>query len=202
MLAKILDHADRARARLLEQYRSKPKLSAFVGEMAGRVQELEDALYDLVAQTAIDTATGIWLDRLGGIVGEERGAESDAAYRTYLRARVIANRSHATLEDVVDVFNATFGGPVPGVSIVELGRATLQVDRNADMSIQARNRLIRFLRSTRSAGVGCTLFWLSSGAPKMFTFSVGTGLEVDVQAGFGDTAAPAVGGEFAGAYRA
>lgn len=202
MLSKITDHAERAKARLLEQYRNQPKLVAFVGEMAGRVQDLEDAVYDLVAQTAVSTAVGIWLDRLGAIVGEERGAEGDVLYRRYILARVVANRSLATLEDIVKVIDAGMGFAVPGVSILELGRASMQVDLNRDIAEAVRDRLVRFLTSTRSAGVGQTFFWLPVGASKCFTFSVGTGLEVDADAGFGDTSAPAVGGRFVGAYRA
>jgi hypothetical protein len=202
MLSKITDHAERAKARLLEQYRNQPKLVAFVGEMAGRVQELEDAVYDLVAQTAVSTAVGIWLDRLGAIVGEERGAEGDVLYRRYILARVVANRSRATFEDLVKVINATFGTPQTGITILELGRAALQVDLNFDISTAVRDRLIRFLASTRSAAVGQTFFWLDAAPAKCFTFSVGTGLEVDADAGFGDTSAPAVGGQFVGAYRA
>jgi len=202
MLTKIVDHAARAKAKLLEQYRNQPLLSAFVEELAGRVQDLEDAVYDLVAQTAVGTATGVWLEYLGAIVGEERGAEGDVLFRRYIVARVRANRSHSTLNDVVAVVEAAFGVPLPLLTLSELGRACLQVDLNADFSASLRDRLIRFLSSARSAGVGQTLFWTDVGITKTFTFSVGTGLEVDADAGFGDSSAPLVGGSFIGAYRA
>jgi hypothetical protein len=201
MLTKILDHGSRAARRLLEQYR-KPKLTALTEELGNRVQELEDAVWDLVAQTALNSATGIWLDYLGAIVGEERGPENDTVFRRYVGARIVSNRSRATLEDIVAVITATNGGTLPGVSILELGRASLQVDLNVDRSTSFRDRLVRFLASTRSAAVGQTLMWLSIAPSKCFTFSAGTGLEVDLDAGFGNTSSPTDGGVFAGAYRA
>lgn len=202
MLTQITDHALRARARLLEQYRNRPQLASFVAGMASTVQTLEDAIFAMIAQTAIPTATGVWLEWLGAIVGEERGAEGDAVFRRYILARILANRSHGTLEDVVRVLDAAFGAPVASPAIRELGRACLQVDPNTDYATSLRDRLIRLLASTRAAGVGQTLFWQADGLSKTFTFSVGAGLEVDADAGFGDTSAPLVGGTFAGAYRA
>ena len=203
MLSEILDYAARARARVLAQYANLPRLTALVGELAARVQDLEAALFDVVQVTSIGTAYGIWLDRLGAVVGEPRAGVSDALFRRYLGARVRANTSRGTLEDVIAVVTLWNAAPFPGLLLRELGRATLQVDLDGlDVTDAPALRLARLLRGTRSAGVALELLWQGEAGSKIFTFATSALPEADANAGFGDTAAPATGGSFRSVERA
>lgn len=196
MLTEILDFAARARARLLAQYAELPKFSTLVGELSANVQQLEAALFDLIDQTAIGTATGVFLEQLGEIVGEDRGGAIDALYRRYIRARVRANRSSGTFEDVIEVVTEWYGGAFPDLILTELGRASFHVDLNSpDVNDDPALRLARILPGTRSAAIGAQLLWQPVASNKVFTFATGSGLEADSDAGFGDSSVPATGGQ-------
>lgn len=199
MLQEMLDYASRAKGRMLAQYREKAKFSAFVGELADRAQELEVVLFDVLEQTAVGTAIGVWLDRLGLVVGEERGGEGDTLYRRYVQARVRANRSEGTLEDIIAVITAWYGAAFPTLVLTEPGRANLLINLDSpDVTSAAVARLVRLLRDTRSAAVGAQLLWQEDASSKIFTFSSGATLEADSDAGFGDSSTPATGGAFRG----
>lgn len=196
MLQEIIDYAERAKARILSQYREKPKLVALVMTLASAVQEVEAALFDVIEQTAVGTAVGTWLDQLGSIVGEERGGVSDVLYRRYINARIAANGSEGTLENFVDVIEAWYGSPFPDLRLAELGRMNLEIDlADPDVSPESIDRLIKLLRDTKAAGVGLELFWQQDGATKIFTFSSSSSVETSALLGFGDSSNPATGGQ-------
>lgn len=207
MLTEILDHAARAKARLLSQYRDKPKLAALVGALSDAVQALEVSLFDVLEQTALGVATGAWLDRLGAIVGESRSGASDADFRQYILARIKANRSHGTFEDVINVIEAWANLPfVTGeVTLVELGHASFQVDLSGeilavpnDISETHLTRLARLLPRTRAAGVGSQLLWSPDKDANLFTFATSASLEASAAQGFGDSSNAATGGKLRG----
>lgn len=207
MLQEILDHAARAKARLLAQYRDKPKLAGVLGALVNSVQEIEVALFDVLEQTAVATAVGVWLDRLGAIVGEPRDGASDADFRKYISARIRANRSHGTFEDVIEVIeawgNATFF--TGDVTLTELGRASFHLDISGDIipfstiaDAAHLARLARLLPKTRAGGVGAQLLWSPDAEANIFTFSSGASLEASSTQGFGDSSNAATGGKLRG----
>ena len=196
MLQEILDYAERAKARILSQYREKPKLVALVMTLAAAVQEIEAALFDVIDQTAVGTAVGSWLDQLGNIVGEERGGVGDVLYRRYINARIAANGSEGTLENIIDVIEAWYGSPFPDLRLAELGRMNVEIDlADPDVTAESVDRLIKLLRDTRAAGVGLELFWQQDAGTKIFTFSSSSSVETSALLGFGDSSNPATGGQ-------
>lgn len=196
MLQEILDYAERAKARILSQYREKPKLVALVMTLAAAVQEIESALFDVIDQTAVGTAVGSWLDQLGNIVGEERGGVGDVLYRRYINARIAANGSEGTLENIIDVIEAWYGSPFPDLRLTELGRMNVEIDlADPDVTAESVDRLIKLLRDTRAAGVGIELFWQQDAGTKIFTFSSSSSVETSALLGFGDSSNPATGGQ-------
>lgn len=196
MLQEIFDYAERAKARILSQYREKPKLVALVMTLAAAVQEVEAALFDVIEQTAVGTAVGTWLDQLGNIVGEERGGVGDVLYRRYINARVAANGSEGTLEDFIDVITAWYGATFPDLRLAELGRMNIEIDlADPDVTPEAIDRLIKLLRDTKAAGVGLELFWQQDASSKIFTFSSSSSVETSALLGFGDSSNPATGGQ-------
>lgn len=197
MLTEITDFAARAKTKMLAQYRDKLKLAAFVGELAARAQDLEAALFDVLEQTSVGTAVGVWLERLGAVVGEERGGVGDTLYRQYIQARVKANRSEGRLEDVIAVITAWYGSAFPSLTLTEPGRANLLVELPSVAVTAAQiARLVRLLRDTRAAGVGAQVLWQPQADADTFTFSSSAALESDSARGFGDSSNPATGGAF------
>lgn len=200
-LSQILTYAETAAARLLAQYRERPRLRALVRELAGEVQAAEDALWGMVAQTSIDTAEGVWLDRLGAIVGEAREGATDTDYRKYIRARIAANRSASTIEDVLSVMRAWAGGVLPTLAVIDRFPAGFELQLPAPVTLAELPRLFRLVRAARAAGVGVMLIYQTVDNANAFTFSSDATLQASSAQGFGDSTNPATGGAFVGADR-
>jgi hypothetical protein len=71
MVDRITDHADRAAARLAEQYKGTT-VESLVRLQAGRTQGLEDVIHALISGRSVFTATGATLDLIGKMVGRPR----------------------------------------------------------------------------------------------------------------------------------
>lgn len=122
---KITDHVERALSRTATDLRGS-EFELLVRAFAPRAQVIEDVLYPLLdALRDPASAAGFMLDLLGALVGaEERGALSDADYRTRVDAAIERNRSWATPEDALRTLLAFFpflsvdaGGP--GVDVFD-----------------------------------------------------------------------------------
>lgn len=199
MLTEITDYIARARSRILTQYKEKPALVALISELADAVQALETALFDIVEQTAISTATGAWLDRIGNLVGEDRAGAGDVLFRRYIAARIAANTSEGTLEDIIAVVTAWYGSAFPDLLITDFGRSSFLVDLNdPDVLQSAVDRLVKLLRDTRAGGVNGQLLYQLQASSKIFRFSSDATLQLDTDAGFGDSSNPSTGGAFRG----
>jgi hypothetical protein len=200
-LSQILTYAETAAARLLAQYRERPRLRALVRELAGEVQEVENALWGMVAQTSIDTAEGVWLDRLGAIVGEAREGATDTDYRKYIRARIAANGSASVVEDVLSVMRAWAGGVLPTLAVIDRFPAGFELQLPSPVTLAELPRLFRLVRAARAAGVGVMLIYQTTADADAFTFSSDATLQASATQGFGDSGNPATGGAFVGADR-
>ena len=64
-------------------------------------EELDRNIRDMSGQFGIDSATGAELDRIGKILGEERGGNTDRVYRIYLKLRTMLNTADGTVEDII-----------------------------------------------------------------------------------------------------
>lgn len=151
-LGHITDLAARAAARVLSQYKSKPKLMALLAGLGGLVQQVEDALWDVVEQLDVDTAQGVWLDYLGSFVGEPRAGALDTPYRTFIKARVIANGSQGRIEDIISVIVMVTAFGTFAVRRCTPASVEVILDGYA-MAEPLRTRLMQLLHVTRAAGV-------------------------------------------------
>lgn len=105
-ITKIEDHAEQGEALLLAQFRDRPRIKALLYSYLRRVQELEDAAFDVLVGRLIDEATGYLLEVLGRIVGQaNEGSWDDDTYRLFIKARIRANQSNGHGDDVIDVLN-------------------------------------------------------------------------------------------------
>ena len=105
-LVKIEDHVEQGLALLISQYRDKPRIAALLSSYLRRVQELEDAAFDVLVSKLIDSATGAQLEFIGRIVGQHNERDwDDDTYRLYIKARIRANQTGGHADDVIDVLN-------------------------------------------------------------------------------------------------
>lgn len=179
----VPDWAARLKSRLYAQFQFDPVLNLFISNVvAPQVQDLEDAQQSLLTITSIDDSEGINLQVIGRRVGQLWKGESDPDYRLLLRARVKANNSSSTVEDIYSVFVALFGlsitmkytiDPPAGFELLILVPITA-----AQASIAAG-----FLTDSKAAGVHGILEWQEFTDDQMFTFANAADVTIATLAG-------------------
>jgi hypothetical protein len=100
---KITDHVVRGESFLTADKRLQATTKALLAAITGRVQELENAIFEVIVSRYLENAAGQALDFLGRLVGELRQSRSDDLYRLWIRVRVRINRSLGRPEDVIAV---------------------------------------------------------------------------------------------------
>jgi hypothetical protein len=190
-LARITDHVAQGLALLLDQYKGKPRLAAFISSYLRRVQELDDAAWDTLIKRYIDDAEGAQLDGIGRIVGEQRQGKDDATYRLFILVRIRVNLSFGHADDVIDVLNLV---EAADFLLVEYYPASMVVDF-ATMPAIAPVVLIALARMAKGAGVRLQLLYgASEVGVDAFSFCAGSGTETTTTEGF------ALGDESTGGY--
>jgi hypothetical protein len=187
-LEHVTDHADRAVARLLEQFRAGETVPALVRAVAAQAQAVEDALWDALVLRRLDQAEGTRLDVIGRIVGQPREGRSDAEYLLWLRARMLINQSSGRAEDIISVLHALLQGS-SGIVLEEQFPAGLvvRVDSGATISPTTSASILNLVKA---GGVRAILESATTIDTTSFAFD-------DNGAGFGDSTNAAVGGTFA-----
>lgn len=155
----IVDHAARAVARLVTQFKNATGLKGLLTSISGEVQALEDSLTMLRLQIRdIDAAESDALDKIGDLVGAPvRGPRDDASYRARIKATIIVNKSRTTAANIytiakgiVDAWNVD-GQPI----IIESQPACFTIECDGPTALtnddeQARE-LARVLNGSRLA---------------------------------------------------
>lgn len=173
MITQKLTHAAEAVAHLVQQFRGKPKIEAFVSLIGRQIQDLENALFSIVSTTDINTVTGTQLDVIGLLVSQPRNGHSDDVYRLFLRARILVNSSRGSVDEIIAIL-ALLIGSNPVISLIEppdsptildtdLDPATFEIDVTSDlpagvdgvvvslMALEAKSTGIRGLISFHNA---------------------------------------------------
>jgi hypothetical protein len=144
--------------------------------LLGPVQGIEDALQQLLSERAVNTAVGDQLDILGAVVGQQRLGMDDDDYRRIVRARISANRSKGTVEDVLVVADLVLGDDDAYYHILYVNNASfvLRVE-GVQMTAAVGDLMLRLLKDTVSAGVRIILEWGISPQAELFQFDSGPG---------------------------
>lgn len=184
-LVKITDYAARALRRILEQFKGKKSHEDVQRLVARQVQEIENALWDVAELTDINTATFHALDLLGKLVGERRDGAVDADYRLRVRARILANRSCGTHEDIYKVFRALLAGITGYVLKIAPAYPAGFVLTVTGIGITAAQLaiFIRFLRDSKGAAIAAWFGWQPVPDADAFTCSVSCFLSAPTMVG-------------------
>lgn len=94
------DHVSEASG-LLVSYFQKPTIKAFVGALAGRVQNAETALWSVLDGVLLSGAVGAQLDRIAALLDEPRSGLADGPLRRLLLGKIRILRSKATANDML-----------------------------------------------------------------------------------------------------
>lgn len=161
---QVTDRATRMLARRLSQYRGKSNFEAVLRIFGAEIQELEDATWELQSFVGrnVNAASGHLLTLFGKLVGEPYGnSANDFEYRLRIRARIKANRSRGTAEDVYAVFAALLGAVTMQTATLtyEPGYPAAFVLRISDYSLVSTlvATFARFLYDSKAAGVYAVL---------------------------------------------
>jgi hypothetical protein len=195
-LSRIEDHCAEGLALLLEQFKDKPRLAAVLCTLLERVQELDDAAFQVLTERYLDAGADAQLDVLGRIVGEPRQGRTDDQYRPFLRARILINRSNGLTEEILHIVRVVLG---------EDASFTLREEFPAAFTIVAGDAIaitpdsiIRLLQQAKAAGVRVLLEYSLVDDDATFTFARSAAPQPSSTQGFSDPANPAIGGAFAG----
>lgn len=143
------------------------------------LQDLEYVFAQLLTARYVGTATGIYLDDVGALVGQPRnGVTDDDLYRRHVRARISANRSKGLTEDVITVARAVLGDVAYRVVVDNTGIAALVV-RIADKALPSAvaTILIDMERDTVAAGVRILIEWSIVAPTDTFVIATATYLD-------------------------
>lgn len=150
-ITKITTHSADALARLLEQFKGKPKLEGILAAFAAQTQAHEDVGFDLYEDRWLAVAVGVQLDRMGALLNEPRNGLSDDDYRTVLLAKVAQNISNATPEDMIAVFTLLTQGRY--VHYEEFFPAAFRLTAVGINPLASPARILAGLNAARPAGV-------------------------------------------------
>ncbi len=170
-MATRVDHETEMVGRLPVQYR-KIRIEAYARVIASEIQAVEDALFDLLTLRQIDTATDATLTRIGDIVGQPRdGITDDDVYRRLVRARIAANKSRGTPDDILRVARAVFPEPEITFDLQLLGTAAYVLVVMGPVTDELADILISLLKDATSAGVGSQLISSTVEEDLLFTLA-------------------------------
>lgn len=96
-------HTPKALGRLIEFWRNKPNLRAWLSDYTDEIQTLENVLWDVITSRLLDFAGTDQLNTIGSIVGEPRNGLGNTAYRIRIKARIAINNSLGRALDVIHV---------------------------------------------------------------------------------------------------
>ena len=182
-----IDHIQQGLSRVISQYRNKPKWMILWACYLQQVQYVEDAVHAVVAIWRLDTATGWRLDVLGSLVGQPRIGETDAIYRTYIQARIRANRSRGRIADLTGIADLLIPGYVYDDTLGVTG-GDVRFRYYSETANQAEMQaVLALLQRAAPAGVRVWLEW-SASADDAFLLAAASDATDDEPNGFCNTA--------------
>ncbi len=170
--AQVTNHAAAAQARLLVQYQQSPNILGLIAWAAARSQVVENALYAILTQRALSSASGQQLDNLGKTIGLARsavpGGNADAVYATWLRVQIIVNASAGTAPNLIAIVLA---GPDAGTipQVFDSGPESAIV-RIGGVPISQPSALSVALQAAKAAGIHLVTEYLSVTPSTTFTW--------------------------------
>lgn len=187
------DHVERGKAKLLEQFKNSPRMNAILSSYLRRIQELEDAIWEVIIYRTIPNGFGIVLDRIGKIVGRKRAGLDDDDYKIALRAQIRINRSSGTPEDIIDVARLSLPEGFT-FQYLEGYPATVIININEQVTFSILT-LFRNLIMTKDGGVRLLVNYSEDDPAEIFTLAHGLSVsDTSDTRGLGWSGDPSLGG--------
>lgn len=191
---QILDHQERAKARLPGFMLGATNIEAFMDAISAEAQTLESVFFQLLDERHLTVAVGAQLDGLGQILDLDRiVGQTDASYRIALIARAGELAKGGEMETLITAMINLLSLVSPDILFIhEAYPATILIEHVTDTDPQdsaADADLISTMNAVRAAGV--QLHIMRTGISNSFEFSkasevVGGDGPIDIDHGFGD----------------
>ena len=174
-IVKNDNHVAEALANRIEQFKDKPNFADVLTTYVTQVQEIEDALNQLLTETNLTDSEGQQLDNIGELIGEGRFGRLDTPYLDAINARRKLNLATGTRETILGLIEAI--EPGTAVTITEFFPAGFVAAATAAVTLSAfdAQKIASFIRSGRSVGVGSSLHVYES---PPFQYDAGSGYDV------------------------
>lgn len=98
---RIDDYVTQGKSEILSQYQNTYRFNAFIESLLNRVQELEDAIYDVYINSPLSKMFGDQLDRTGLSYGLLRAGMNDVDFRLRIITQIQLNLSAGTPEAII-----------------------------------------------------------------------------------------------------
>ncbi len=174
-------HVVEALARLKEQFKDKDVIEAIVSIFAGRIQTIENDIWDAFEMQLLENASDGLLDRLGSIVGQPRLAFTDEEYRLTIAGRIRANRSNGTVEAMLGVLVAV--APTITWELIEDDLAAYTVEGDEPLTVALAKVIAALLDVATPVGVRGLFMWQELEDADTFTLAIGTAMSAGETAG-------------------
>lgn len=160
------DHVGKLIGAMPSQFH-KPRMLCYLRAVGNAFQKVEDDLYALIADRQLGTATGASLGQWGVIAGEQRGSLSDAEYRRFMQARILANRCEGDPETLIRIFQLVTAPSVVETRLTGPSGMQFTAFRQAAMSDVIRARVRRMMAIAQPMTIA---FDLIEAIPGWFSF--------------------------------
>lgn len=153
MIDEITDHLTVALERAPGTLQEKTNWTNLLTAIINQLQEVETAAHDVLTETTLDNAADDALDQVGKVVGQDRLGLSDAVFRAYCRARIIANQSKTTWEELISICELVINNPSTTILGAYANYKTFRVFLGGDvLDYQTEQVLIDLLNIAKAAG--------------------------------------------------
>jgi hypothetical protein len=189
-ITPITNHIDQGLSRLISRFRNRPRFAAWCASHLRQSQLFEDACWELVDALDVDTADLPRLTLLGKIVGQTpRGTLEQ--FRSYVKVRVLVNRSRATAPVLIKIATILLGPIAFTRGTASITIVPDEIDASIDTDYVAV-----LLRLAKGAGVRLELIYTFTPENEAFSFAPGTVSLTDGR-GFASTTVGTDGGYLA-----
>ncbi len=193
-----VDYDTVGEARLLWQYRDKPRLTGALTSLVEGLQPLEDVTFDIMVGRWPLTAVGAQLDVLGRLVGQERGGLLDAEYRLWILARGAVNRGNGRVDDLLAILEAL---GATGYVVRELYPANVVVETGIAAASYPAS-VAGILGGAKAGGVRLDFVYVYSRATAFQASGTYGSEEYSATQGAGSVYSATTGGQSAGSFTA
>jgi len=150
-ILKIIDHTVRALNRSTSPFRGKPRHEAFISAVVKQIQELEDALHDMIDARALANAVGKQLDNIGTLVDQARQGYDDDFYRILLYVKIGQNTSQGGGEKLISIYKLLTGASV--VHYQDLGGGSVSLGSDVPLEPGLINFVYDNMEKVAAGGV-------------------------------------------------